>query len=45
MKLGPGVDQSSDMLLWDGIPLNVQKMGQVSQGADGLDEGYADRFS
>ena len=26
------VDQSGDTLLWDGIPLNLQKMGQVSQG-------------
>ena len=36
---GHGVDQSGDTLLWDGIPLNLQKMGQVSQVAVGVDVG------
>jgi len=36
-----GVDQSGDTLLWDGIPLNLQKikMEQVSQVAVGIDVG------
>ena len=35
-----GVGKSGDMLpLWDGIPLNLQKMGQVSQVAVGVDVG------
>ena len=32
-----GVEQSGDTLLCNGIPLNLQKMGQVSQVAVGVD--------
>ena len=36
---GHGVDQSDDTLLCDGISLNLQKLGQVSQVAVGVDVG------
>ena len=38
---GHGVDQSGYTLLWDGISLNLQNMGQVSQVAVGVDVGIS----
>jgi hypothetical protein len=34
-----GVDQSGDTLLWEGIPLNLQKLRQVMQVAIVVDVG------